>query len=114
MLYLVTLLQAAPQAKGSGAMTWIFLLAIIVIFYVFMILPQKKKQKQVEQFRNSLQKGDSITTVGGIHGKIRDVKESTFVIEIAKDVLIEIEKAAVAIDEAQAKNAAAAKKEEAN
>ncbi len=85
---------------------WIFLIAIFVIFYVFMILPQRKKQKQVEEFRKSLEKGDKVTTIGGIHGKIVDVKESTFVIEIANDVRIEVDKAAIAVDENMARNAA--------
>lgn len=87
-------------------MMWLFLLAIIVIFYVFMILPQRKKQKQVEEFRKSLEKGDKVTTIGGIHGKIVDVKESTFVIEIANDVRIEVDKAAIAVDENMVRNAA--------
>ncbi len=87
-------------------MMWIFLIAIFVIFYVFMILPQRKKQKQVEEFRKSLEKGDKVTTIGGIHGKIVDVKESTFVIEIANDVRIEVDKAAIAVDENMARNAA--------
>ena len=85
-------------------MMWLFLLAIIVIFYVFMILPQRKKQKQVEEFRNSLEKGAKVTTIGGIHGKIVDVKESTFVIEIANDVRIEVDKAAIAVDENMIRN----------
>ncbi len=97
----------APAAgnAGGGSMTLIFILAIILIFYFFMIRPQQKRQKQMEEFKKSLQKGDKITTIGGIHGKIAEVKENTFVVEIANDVRIEIEKSAVAVDEAQLKNA---------
>ena len=61
--------------------------------------------------RKGLQKGDKVTTIGGIHGKIVDVKENTFVIEIANDVRIEIEQAAISIDDNQLKNAEKAKKE---
>lgn len=100
---MLPILQAA-QPKGSGSSMLIFILLMILIFYFFMIRPQQKKQKQVEEFRKGLQKGDKITTVGGIHGKIVDVKENTFLIEIANDVRIEIEQAAVSIDEAQLKN----------
>ncbi len=89
-------------------MTLIFILLIIVIFYFFMIRPQQKRQKKMDDYRNGLQKGDRITTVGGIMGKIKEVKESTFIIEIANDVNIEIVKAAVSVDDAQLKN----KKEE--
>jgi preprotein translocase subunit YajC len=103
---LFTLLQAAPAEapKGGGSMTLIFILLIFVIFYFFMIRPQQKKQKQVEEFRSKLAKGDKVTTIGGIHGKIREIKESTFVIEIANDVCIEVEKAAISVDEGQMKN----------
>ena len=103
---LFTLLQAASAEapKGGGSMTLIFILLIFVIFYFFMIRPQQKKQKQVEEFRSKLAKGDKVTTIGGIHGKIREIKENTFVIEIANDVCIEVEKAAISIDESQMKN----------
>ena len=82
-------------------MSLIFILLIIVIFYFFMIRPQQKRQKKMEEFRKGLEKGDKVTTIGGIHGKISEVKENTFVIEIANDVRIEVDKAAIAIDEAQ-------------
>lgn len=89
-------------------MTLIMILLIIVVFYFFMIRPQQKRQKQMEEFKKSLEKGDKVTTIGGIHGKICDVKESTFLVEIANDVRIEVDKAAIAVDEAQLK----AKKQE--
>ena len=76
----------------------IFLGLMILVFYFFMIRPQQKKQKQVQQFRENLKKGDKVVTIGGIHGKISDVQEGTFTIEIADNVKITIEKAAVAID----------------
>ncbi len=105
MTQLLPLLQAAaPNAGGGMSMTLIMILAIIVIFYFFMIRPQQKRQKQMEEFKSSLQKGDKVTTIGGIPGKICDVKERTFLIEIANDVRIEVDKAAIAVDEAQLKN----------
>lgn len=73
---------------------------IIVVFYFFMIRPQQKKQKKIQQFRESLQKGEEVITIGGIHGKIVDVNDTTFLVEIADGVKIKIEKAAIAIDEA--------------
>ena len=90
---------AANGAKGGGGYSMlIFLGLMILIFYFFMIRPQQKKQKQVQQFRENLKKGDKVVTIGGIHGKISDVQEGTFTIEIADNVKITIEKAAVAID----------------
>jgi len=107
MYQFLPLLQAAAKGaagKGGSSMTLIFILLIILIFYFFMIRPQQKKQKEVEKFRNGLQKGDKIITVGGIHGKIVEVKENTFIIEVANDIRLEIEKTAVAIDDQQLKN----------
>lgn len=101
---LLPLLQAAGAGKGGGWSTLVFFLAIILIFYFFMIRPQQKKQKKIEEMRNGLQRGDKVVTIGGIHGKIADVKENTFLIEIANDVRIELEKSAVNIDERAAKN----------
>ena len=83
---------------GSGYFMLIFLGLMILVFYFFMIRPQQKKQKQVQQFRENLKKGDKVVTIGGIHGKISDVQEGTFTIEIADNVKITIEKPAVAID----------------
>ena len=90
-------------AIKQGNMTLIFILLLILIFWLFMIRPQQKRQKQVDQYRNALQKGDKVITIGGIHGKITEVHETTFTIEISNDVLIHIEKAAVAIDEQELK-----------
>lgn len=87
-------LLAAP-GMASGTSTLIFILLLIVIFYFFMIRPQQKQQKQMQEFRNSLGKGDKVTTVGGIHGKIVGIKDNTFQIEIAKGIVIEIEKNAI-------------------
>ena len=93
------------QGAGGGMTTLIFILLLLLIFYFFMIRPQQKKQKQIEEYRSKLSKGDKIITIGGLHGKITDVQEKVFVIEIADGVKITIEKAAVAVDENEAKNA---------
>ena len=88
---------------GGGYQLLIFLGLMIVVFYFFMIRPQQKKQKQVQQFRESLKKGDKVVTIGGIHGKITDVQDTTFTVEISDGVKITIEKAAVAVDGNDAK-----------
>lgn len=104
-LLFLLMAQAEGQGAGGGSMTLIFILLLLLIFYFFMIRPQQKKQKQIEEYRSQLAKGDKIITIGGLHGKIVDVQEKVFVIEIADGVKITIEKAAVAIDDNQAKNA---------
>ncbi|MCQ2271863.1 MAG: preprotein translocase subunit YajC [Bacteroidales bacterium] len=106
---LFSLLMAPADGQaggmGNGSMTLIFILLLILIFYFFMIRPQQKKQKQIEEFRSKLAKGDKIVTIGGLHGKIVEVNDATFVVEIADGVRITIEKAAVSIDENAAKKA---------
>lgn len=102
MTLLINLLQAAAgapagQPQGSPWSFWIMIVAIFVIMYFFMIRPQKKKQKQIEEFRRSLGVGNHVVTAGGIHGIIRKVNdaENTVVLEIGKNVEITIEKASI-------------------
>ena len=91
------LVQALPS--GGGAMgQLIMILLIIVIFYFFMIRPQMKKAKQEKLFKESLQKGDKIVTIGGVHGKIVDVNDTTFIVEVADNVKLKIEKTAVSAE----------------
>lgn len=93
------MLAAAPSGPAGGGMqSLIFLLLIIVVFYFFMIRPQMKKQKEATSFRGSLQKGDKVSTNGGIYGKINDVKETTILLEIADKVIVKVDKSAVMAD----------------
>lgn len=89
---------ANGQQGGGGWQMLIFFGLIILIFYFFMIRPQQKKQKKMQEAREALKKGDHIVTIGGIHGKIADVQDTTFVIEVEDGSKMKIEKAAVAID----------------
>ena len=94
----MNVLNVLLQAGGGGAMSSIIMLvAIIEIFYFFMIRPQQKRQKEEKKFREALTKGQRVVTIGGLHGKIADVRETTVLIEVANDVKIEVEKTAVAM-----------------
>ena len=75
----------------------IMMVAIFAIMYFFMIRPQKKKQKQIEQFRKNLSVGNQVVTAGGIHGTIREVNDATntIVLEIDKNVKITVEKSSI-------------------
>jgi len=97
MSFLIQILAApaGPAGGAAGMQSLIFLLLIIVVFYFFMIRPQVKKQKEATNFRNSLKKGDKVTTTGGIYGKINDVKDRTVTLEIADNVLVKVDKTAV-------------------
>jgi preprotein translocase subunit YajC len=93
---ILTLLQAAPG--GSSSTSMIFLLAIVVVFYFFMIRPQMRKQKKENEFRTQLQKGAKIVTIGGLHGRILEVSDRTFLVEIDSNVKVRIEKSAISAD----------------
>ena len=93
------LLQAAGGAAGSGWSSMIMILAIIAIFYFFMIAPQQKKQKKINAFRESLKNGDKVVTIGGIYGRIREVKDNTVILEVADGVRIKFDKSAISMND---------------
>lgn len=74
------------------------LVLIIVVFYFFMIRPQLKKTKEQKKFRENIKVGDKIVTIGGIHGKIADIGETTFMITVEGGVKLKIEKNAISMD----------------
>lgn len=75
------------------------IIALIAIFYFFMIAPQKKREKKINEFRNSLKNGDKVVTIGGIYGRIREVKDTTFILEIADGVRIKVDKSAISMQD---------------
>ncbi len=94
MEFLTYLLQAEkPAANGSSQL--IMLVLVFAIFYLFMIRPQMKKQKEVKKFREAMSVGDKVVSAGGIHGKVKDIKDNTIVVEIAEGVKITVDKASV-------------------
>jgi preprotein translocase subunit YajC len=64
-----------------------------------MVRPQNKKRKELQNMRDTLKKGDSVVTIGGIHGKVAEVKDSTIVLSIDQNVKIKVDKSAVSMDE---------------
>ncbi len=91
---LSAILLQAP-AGGSGEYFWIFLIAMFAIMYFFMIRPQNKKQKEIANFRKSLEAGQKVVTAGGIYGKIKEVNDTFILLEIANNVTIKIDKNSV-------------------
>ena len=88
------LLMAGFGQGGLGSIVPMIL--IVVVFYFFMIRPQMKKAKDAKKFREALKKGDKIVTIGGIHAKITETAETTFLIETEGGGRLRIEKSAVA------------------
>ena len=72
-----------------------FIVLLIVVFWLFFIRPQSKKAKEEQKYRDSLQKGDKVVTIGGLHGKVVEVKETTVVISLSPNTEVEIEKSAL-------------------
>ena len=103
MNVLTVLLQAPAGAAGGGSMMWIMLIAMFVIMYFFMIRPQNKKQKEIANFRKSLQVNQSVIT-GGIHGTIKEITDDYIVLEIASNVKIKIDKNSIFADASAASN----------
>lgn len=89
------LLQAAANEGANGWSFWVMMILIFVVFYFFMIRPQQKKQKELQKQRDAMTKGSKVVTAGGIYGIIREVKETTFLIEVAKDITIKVDKNSV-------------------
>ena len=91
-------LQLTTENDNSGMMNIIFLVVIFVIFYFFMVRPQNKKRKELQNMRDSLKKGQSIVTIGGIHGKISDVHESTVTVIVDSNTKIKVDKSSISMD----------------
>jgi preprotein translocase subunit YajC len=80
---------------------------IILVFYFFMIRPQMKKAKEHKKFIEQLKKGDRVITTAGIHGKIVDMNETTFLIETEGGGKIRFDRTAVSLEASKALNASA-------
>lgn len=90
--------QTNPQPNGNPWSFWIMMGLIFVVFYFFMIRPQRKKQKELQKQREAMQKGTKVVTAGGIFGEIKEVQETTFLITVSKDVTIKVSKDSVYAD----------------
>lgn len=110
LIFLESTADAGNLAGGSMMSTVIMLVVMFAIMYFMLIRPENKRKKEAEQMRSALKVGDRITTIGGVMGKVVDVKDEKFVIETGADqVRIELAKWALSTNE----TAEAAAKEEA-
>ena len=91
------ILQAAGQ-PAAGSSSWSFLLMLGLMFLVmwlFMIRPQRKQQKALEEMRNALKKGDKVITAGGIYGTVADIDERTVLVKVDGEVKIRVDKTSI-------------------
>lgn len=107
---MIHFLETVPTASPFNPSGIIMIVAMIGIFYFMLIRPENKRKKEAEQTRNSVKTGDEIITIGGITGKVVNVKDDRIVIETGADqVRMELMKWAISSNE----TAVAAAKEEA-
>jgi preprotein translocase subunit YajC len=98
MIDLNILLEAKPAA-GPNPMSSIFMFVLIlVVFYFFMIRPQQKKAKEARKFSENLDKGQDVVTIGGIHGKIEEVRDTTVILKVEGGTKLKVEKRAISAD----------------
>lgn len=93
-------LDAGTQQQGGGMQFIIMMVAIFAIMYFFMIRPQQKKQKEIRNFQNSLKEGSRVVTGGGVYGTVRriDLTLNKIDVEIAKGVVVTVDKGSVFAD----------------
>ena len=97
------IILAAEAAQGGGSMSFlIMMVAIFAIMWFFMIRPQQKRQKEIQNFQNSLQEGTQVITGGGIYGTVKkiDLANGMIEVKIAEGVVIKVDKGYVYKDTA--------------
>ena len=88
-----TVTEGAPvAAPGADWSFWIMIVAMIAIMYFFMWRPEKKRRKQMEEFRSGLKAGDKVITAGGIYAVVKKVEETSLLIEVDSNVTLRIDK----------------------
>lgn len=92
-------LQAAGGTTQSNPfITFLPLILVFVVFYFFMIRPQMKKQKEMNNYRSSLKRGDKVVTTGGLYGRINEVKEHFVLMDVGGDIKLKVDKSALLKD----------------
>lgn len=83
-------------AQGGGmSSSWIWMIAILVLMWVLMMRPQRKREKEEQKFRNALKKGDRVVFSGGIYGKVQSVDAHTVEVEVSNGVTMTVEKSMI-------------------
>ncbi|MCR4859768.1 MAG: preprotein translocase subunit YajC [Bacteroidales bacterium] len=94
---------AANTAAGGGNFSFILMLVLMfLVMWLFMIRPQRKQQKELEEMRNALKKGDKVITAGGIYGTVADVDERTVLIKVDGETKLRVDKSSIQKDMSEA------------
>lgn len=99
---MINFLQTVPIEPQPGFMqqySFIIMIGLMVlVLWLFMWRPEAKRRKQMQEFRNGLKKGDKVITAGGIYGVVKEIKETTLLIEVDGNVTLRIDKNMVIAD----------------
>ncbi len=99
LLQVATEVVAAPEAPQQQSWTvWVMIAAMVAVMYFFMWRPESKRRKEMQKFREGLKKGDKIVTAGGIYGVVKEIKETTLLIEVDGNVTLRVDKNMVVAD----------------
>lgn len=101
MIY--SILVQAQTPGGSGLTTQLlFMGALIAVFYFFMIRPQQKKAKDQKKFTEEIKRGDYVVTIGGLHGRIAEIEDDTFIIEVERGGRLKYSKSSISMESTKA------------
>ena len=91
----IIFLQGTPPEGGNGYMSIMMIVLMVAIFYLFLIRPQQKRQKELQKARQAMKTGDKVIVAGGIHGRIKEVNDTNMLVEISEGVRIRVDKGSV-------------------
>lgn len=97
-MFLQVLAQATSSPGGGGYTQIIFFVGIAVVFYFFMIRPQQKKQKDQKKFLAEIKKGDNVVTIGGMHGKVYSLDDTTITLDVDKGTKMVFERSSISLE----------------
>lgn len=86
------------QAGGSDITSFLPIIAMVAIFYFFFIRPQQRKQKETKKYLAEIKKGEMAVTVGGIHGKIMEVSDTTVLLDVDRGTKLLVEKSSISLE----------------
>lgn len=103
MINLLQVTQVAEEVvempqQGSPWTFWIMIALMFLVLWLFMWRPESKRRKEMQKFREGLKKGDKIVTAGGIYGVVKEVKETSLLIEVDSNVTLRVDKNMVVAD----------------
>lgn len=88
--------------QQGGGMSWVSMVLMLGVVFVFMILPQMRRNREMKKFRTTIGKGDKVVLTAGIHGKIIEETDTTYLLETEGQGRLRIDKAAVSMESTRA------------